>query len=295
MKRALYDLHMHTAWSYDASADIDAYFQGARKFGVSCIAITDHHVIDALEEVRRVAVDYPEVRWIRAAELTVTTSFGSIDLLCYGLPAKTPSALQKVFNSYHQWQQECGAAISAGAVKIGIPYDDATRLELLKSYRPERVFPVQGATHVKYAHQRDFFIERGFVKDAEEYNSCMQSIREAVAHPPYPHVDDVIPAVKDVGGVVVIAHPYGYFKEYDLNRMDTLRKVCYLDGIECAHPRVPHEFTDLYRAYCQTNELVSTGGSDTHQTEDIENNFANHIGSPDWLGELLSLLESRRP
>ena len=95
---ALYDLHLHSGWSYDATARGEAYFVAARRYGVRCLAITDHHLIDGLDEIHTVARNYPEVRVIRAAELTVTTEFGAIDLLCYGLPDAIPPALQKVLH-----------------------------------------------------------------------------------------------------------------------------------------------------------------------------------------------------
>ena len=51
----LYDLHLHTYWSYDATANPENYFRRAREIGVRCLAIADHHVLDSLEEVMEIA------------------------------------------------------------------------------------------------------------------------------------------------------------------------------------------------------------------------------------------------
>ena len=81
---ATYDLHLHTYWSYDAEATPVNHFKRARELGVKCITITEHHVLDSLPEVLEIAQDFPEVKMIPSAELTVTASIGAVDLLCYG-------------------------------------------------------------------------------------------------------------------------------------------------------------------------------------------------------------------
>lgn len=246
---AIYDLHLHTRWSYDATANPRRYFEEACRRGVRCIAITEHHVLDSLGEVMAIAKDFPDVRAIPAAELTVTASLGTFDLLCYGLPrAPFPPALEKVLQEYHRWQREYGTAICAGVRALGHDFTDEHRLELLRTYRPAEAITLQGATHVKNAILRRYFVQRGFIRSDEEYDPFMQRARQAVPFPSYPSVTSVIPAVKAGGSQVAIAHPYGYFAGADESRMDAIREECRLDGIECAHKSVPPEYTQRYRA-----------------------------------------------
>ncbi len=295
----LYDLHLHTYWSYDATTNLENYFKRARELGVHCLAITDHHVLDSLEEVLEIAQDYPDVRTIPAAELTVTTSIGSVDLLCYGFPRKFPEELQKVLDMYHAWQQAAGEARSKGLQALGYDFTDAHRLELLESYRPSKAIELQGNTHVKNAVLRNYFIERGFIAGEEEYSALMNRARKIVRFPPYPDVADVVPVVKQLGVLVAIAHPHGYFNGYDISRMDTLREECCLDGIECINKKmVPPECTQLYREYCVQHGLFSVAGSDCHSDEDIQDVFAHHKGFPHhegsdkWLDEFLGRLDT---
>lgn len=290
---ALYDLHLHTGWSYDATATVEPYFEAAQRLGVRCLAITDHHVIDGLNEAQEVARKYPDVRLIRAAELTVSCEFGSIDLLCYGLPETIPSALQKVLDEYHQWQQATGASISAKVQALGFSFTDQQRRELLATYRPAKALAVQGATHVRNALLRDHFVAQGFIKTPEEFGEFMERAREHAISPKYPDVSRVIPAVKAAGGLIAIAHPFGYFRKHDLKHMDALRELFQLDGIECAHPKVPPEYGALYRAYCEQHGLFSTGGSDCHDESAIEPKFARHGGPAEWLDEFLTAIDNR--
>lgn len=287
---ALYDLHLHTAWSYDATANAAAYFTAASRCAVRCLAITDHHLTDGWDDARAAARTYPEVRLIPAAELTVTTKFGYVDLLCYGLPETTPLALQAVLDAYRQWQQETGAAISAGVQALGLSFSDQQRQELLASYRPASVIARQGVTHVRNAVLRDHFLAQGFIHTADEYGPFMQRVRQQVPMPPYPAVERVVDAVKGGGGLIVIAHPVNYFHQHDLVRMDALCDICRLDGIECAHPSVPPELGARYRAYCERHGMFSTGGSDCHLESDIAEKFARHGGPAAWLDEFLARL-----
>ncbi|MEX0886656.1 MAG: PHP domain-containing protein [Phycisphaeraceae bacterium] len=288
---ASYDLHLHTCFSYDGQAQAAEHFARARELGVGVIAITEHHNMDSLDEVRDAAARSPGVRAIPAAELTVTTSsFGNVDLLCYGLPIAPRGKLEAVLHAYHDWQREAGAKLSAGLVALGCDFDDARRLELLKTYRPERAIARQGATHVKNGVLRDYVIERGWADDEGGYGELMRRAHEAVTPPPYPDPAMVADAVHDVGGVVAIAHPQRYFQGADRERMDALRIECGLDAIECAHPSVEPEYGAVYEAYCGEHGLLCVAGSDCHDTRAVERNFARHGGKAGWAEALLERL-----
>jgi predicted metal-dependent phosphoesterase TrpH len=299
---AQYDLHMHTYWSYDATAEIRPYFERARALGLRCIAITEHHNIDSFGEIAKVAADFPDIRWIPSAELTVTTSFDSVDLLCYGLPLNPTGELAAVLEEYNTWQQAAGDRISKGMMAIGQPFDRNELLSLLHTFRPERVIARQGATHLPMNRLREYFIQRGYVRTPEEFIELNRRRAEVSAPNPYPAVERVVSAVKAAGGLVVIAHPQPYFQGANLKRMDRLREECALDGIECAHKSVSREMTDFYRQYCIQHGLLSTGGSDSHHSQHLapddskppqDRYFAHHIGKPEWLDEFLERLDSR--
>ena len=287
---AQYDLHLHTYWSYDAAARVESHFERARELGVRCIAITDHHSLDSLAESRECAKKYPDVVAIPAAELTVTTSIGSVDLLCYGFPREFSPDLQRLLDSYHTWQLEAGGAWSKGLLALGYDFGDADRLRLLESYRPPHVIAVQGNILANNGLLRDHCVERGFIADADAYDELTDRVREQAPFPPYPRVEEVIPTVKASGAKVAIAHPHGYFRKGDRETMDALARECQLDGIECAHHSIPVEYTPLYRQYCVEYGLFSVAGSDSHHERHVREVFARHGGADDWLEEFLGCL-----
>ena len=293
MNAASYDLHLHTCWSYDATAEPASYLRHAHASGMRALAITDHHVMDSLPEVQQAARAFPAIRLIPAAELTVTTSLGPIDLVCLGFaPALTP-ALQAVLDVYHQWQRDFGAALVRGMQALGFDWTQRHRHDLLESYRPRRTLALQGWTHVKNELQRDEFIRRGFIASDQDYGPLLGRARKAAGAPPYPAAGDVVPALSAAGVLKVIAHPHGYFAGADPIRMDSLCAECALDGIECAHPATPLEFTPRYREYCLRHGLVSTAGSDCHGEDDVAPLLGRHGGAEEWLDEVLARLDGR--
>jgi predicted metal-dependent phosphoesterase TrpH len=287
---AQYDLHLHSYWSYDATAEVEDHFKRARELGVRYIAIADHHVMDAFAQVLECAKRYPEVTAILSSEITVTTSVGGIDLLCYGFPRELTPPLQELVDFHHDWQRATGAAWSKGLQASGYDFSDADRLALLYTYRPAHVIALQGNTHVKNGVLSDYCVDHGFIASSEEYYDLKVRMRKEVPSPPYPPVDEVLPVLKEAGIKVAIAHPHGYFNQGDRARMDTLRQECQLDGIECAHRQVPPGFTLIYREYCVEHGLFSVGGSDSHTVGDIQELFAGHGGADEWLDEFLGCL-----
>jgi len=295
----IYDLHLHTWWSYDATTDPEAYFRRGRELGLRCLAITDHHVTDSRDEVAAIAARYPEIRWVPSAELTVTCFRGAVDLLCYNLPAAAPPGLRQVLNAYHSWQQETGAAMTQALQTLGYDYTETHRREVLESYRPAKAIAVQGLTHVKNAVLKDYFRQRGFAATDEEHADLLRRARDAAHFPLYPAVDFVVPAVKEAGGLVAIAHPFKYFGGCDRDIMDRLCRDCQLDGIECANGKnVPADHVHLYRQYCVERGLFSTVGSDCHAPEALDGQlafrgpeFAPYRGQNDWLDEFMARLD----
>lgn len=285
---ALFDLHLHTCWSYDAFSRPADYFRFAMEKKVRAIAVTDHHLMDGYSEVLKAAAAYPETGWIAGAELTVHCPLGNFDLVCLNLPLRPGPELAAVFELYRNWQVAFGTAFSRNCCERGYAFDDEARLELLRSYRPPEAIGRQGNTHVRNGIVRQYFLDRGFCSDEAQFNTMRQTFTDM---PDYPEYDRVIPAVKKAGGVVVIAHPFGYFLKDDRGRMDELREMFMLDGIECAHHSVPEEMTPFYRAYCRGHGLLSSGGSDLHRP--VFEDFARHCGKTEWLDELLERVELR--
>ena len=282
-----FDLHLHTEWSYDAENHIEEYFSVARKNGLRAIAITDHHLMDGYGEVLETAAKYPEVGYLSGGELTVHCDMGDIDLVCLNLPRRPTPELVKLFDVYRKWQQAYGHALSENFCARGFQLDDAARMKLLESYRPAKAIAKQGNSHVQYRALWNYCVQHGFCKDKAEYDKIRRTFTDL---PDYPSYELVIPAVKKAGGVIIMAHPLGYFPCDDTRSLDRLHELFGFDGIECSQMRVTAEMSRFYRDYCLKRKLLSSAGSDLHNTVN-EEKFGVTFAEERWLDEILERVE----
>jgi len=290
MPRASYDLHVHTCYSYDATAPVREVFTAARQVGVRVVAITDHHIVDGLPEARQISAEFPDVTCVIGAELTVHGSIGATDMVCLGFTDASIAALGEVWDAYHEWQREYGDAICRGMQALGHDYTRTQRVELLRSYRPPITLQMQGATHVANKMQREYFIERGFIETPEQYGEVLAEAGKLVPRPNYPAAEFVLPPVKAQGVLVAIAHPTGYFQRDAPDRMALLADELLLDGVECAHPGVPPELTPVYRQWCLDRGLLSTAGTDPHWEGTVRQSLGMHLGEQSWWPEIAARL-----
>ncbi|MBE7465333.1 MAG: PHP domain-containing protein [Planctomycetes bacterium] len=290
---APFDLHNHTYWSYDAATHPDTYFRRARELGMRALAVTEHHHLLSWPELQIGARAYPDIRLIRAAEVSVTSSVGAVDLLCYGIPEGPHAALDALFAASRKWEHANGASISSGLEILGFPFTEADRLRLMLTYRPAHAVAAHGPTHIKNGVLRAYLVARGVIGSEAQYDELRARIRALTKPAAYPPAAEVVPVLKAAGVLVALAHPHGYFNQGDRARMDTLRAELQLDGIECAHPGVPPEFTPVYRAYCVEHGLVSVGGTDNHSDEEAHAHLGRHLGAAEWLAEFLERLDRK--
>ena len=285
---SVYDLHLHSCWSYDARNLPEVYFRKAKEVGAKAFAITDHHNFDVIPSMFELAKQYPGVPFFTGAELTAATPFGEMDFVCLGLPKEPSPELKKLNEELHVYCNLFGEAIGKMVEKLGYSFTAEDRRAIMKTYRPESVLDFQGDTHVNTELLGDYFTERGIVSSRKEWNEIMWLNPEFTQfHPKLPSADHVAEIIHKAGGIILIAHPFHYFNDKDLKRMDALREYVNFDGIECAHPTTPRENSFFYRDYCIRHKLLSSGGSDTHGVfENMKNNPFGHIGPAYWLDEI---------
>ena len=284
-----YCLHNHSYWSYDAYASPKEYFEAAKKKGVKFFAITEHNNLDSQREFREIAINYPQITFIgNAVEFTVLTSIGAVDLVCYNLPS-TAFGLLDMFKN---WQINAGKSFCLACQSLGFNFTDEDRKRLLETYRPPHTIAKQGVTTLKWSIWRKYFIQQGWLDKKTTYQEILKKLHGTGHFLPSLSAEKIVPQLKQFGALIVIAHPAKYFNGCDYARMDKLVAECQLSGIECAQPKIPAELTPRYREYCIANNLLSTAGSDSHETKDLEKDFGEHLGEEVWLEEFLDRIQT---
>lgn len=90
----------------------------------------------------------------------------------------------------------------------------------------------------------------------------------------WPTVSQISDFAKQVGGVAILAHPYGY-GNLEVSPIQLMKEAVAagVDGIECMHGfNEPDEVEKIYK-FCYENDLLITAGSDTHDFYSLQGNL----------------------
>lgn len=249
------DLHMHTSIS-DNSLSIADVMMLAKVRGLTHIAITDHDTTLGLEEAIRLgkennigvvpgieisAYDYRRNRRAHILGLFVEPGHPALEKLC------TPLVQNRKNASYQMVK-----ILTAAGYEIS--WDDVLRYE--------------GGTGVFKQHIMHALMDKGYCEGI--YGDLYQKLfrrgstpeTSGIAYIPLSYVDAVkaIQAVREAGGIPVLAHP-GQLDNFDA--IDEWAEAG-LEGIEVFHPSHSEEDRQKSLAYAWKHDLFITGGSDFH-------------------------------
>jgi predicted metal-dependent phosphoesterase TrpH len=250
------DLHCHTKAS-DNSLSIFEVIDLARREGVTHLAITDHDTTKGLEAAARIG-DKLGVTIIPGIEISaydlkrdarahllgfhVTPNHPALDALCKPL-------IEKRHKASHEMTQkliEAGYEITWGQVQ---------------QY-------AAGGTGVYKQHIMHALMEKGYTSSIYSdlykklFSRCEGGQDPGIAYVPLQYIDmfDAIGAIREAGGVPVLAHPTQF------NSWEAIPEwfEAGLEGIEVWHPLHDEADEKLARQYAQRFNLVQTGGTDFH-------------------------------
>lgn len=252
------DLHIHSSIS-DCNYSIEDIMKKAKENGVTHISITDHDTILGVEEalkqgekygievipgVEISAYDYKRGRKVHI--LGYKNLGENVEKICEEIPQKREELSKKYFDEIKKkgydisWERIKNYSGKTGVFKQHIVID------LIKQGYTEKIY---GELYQK------LFKEETSIKDME-----------------YIDVYKVIQAIKQDGGIAIMAHPAIYKNEELIEEL-----IPYgLDGIEVYHPKHSLENINLLKDITKRNNLLSTGGTDFHG--DIDSKYIE-IGS----------------
>ncbi|HOX09636.1 MAG TPA: PHP domain-containing protein [Candidatus Omnitrophota bacterium] len=242
----LADLHVHTRLS-DGTFTPAEVVEGAKKAGLSCIAITDHDCVDAIAPARKAARG-KGIEIIPGVEMTAQEKSREVHILGYYPDIEDARFLRKL-KAIRQNRVDRAYKIIEKLRKYDIFLD------------PEAVFKLSGPGSVGRMHIASALEERGYVSSIKEaFNRYIGDKGPCyVAHYEI-KAKDAIAELKRVGAVVVFAHPQLMGGE------DLIPKfVKYgLDGLEAFHSEQSRSVARKFSEIAAENGLLVTGGSDCH-------------------------------
>ena len=246
------DLHCHTTCS-DGTDSPSELVRKAKELGLRAVAVTDHDTFRGHMEGYLACLRL-QMEFVPGVELSSVHMREHIHLLAYYADEHGRSLREllgrAVYEREHRNEQMVQRMHDAG-----YPIDmDALREE----------FP--GQSILGRPHIAEFLMRRGYVKSIREGVVSLMG-KDGPFHVPRYHVPllDYIRAVREAGGVPVIAHLYQY-RMTDDERRQMIRdaKDAGLLGLEGMYSTYDKDQQETVFAFAKEFGLICTGGSDYH-------------------------------
>ena len=245
------DLHVHTTAS-DGQFSPSQIIQMAVDKGLSRIAITDHDTAAGLEEAKAAAQEL-KINFVAGTELNISFPTGEFHLLGLGFTNISPS-LNEIFEDLVKSRQKRNENIISKMQKDGVQIS----LEEVQKDYPDTIL---GRPH--FAAE---LVKKKVVKNRQmAFDKYLAKGRPWYVDRVGANLDQAIVAIKESGGVPVVAHPMSLYLSWG-KLPETLQNFSErgIAGIEAYHPGA--RMTECLRLeeLARKIGLFVTAGSDFH-------------------------------
>lgn len=245
------DLHVHTTAS-DGQYSPTELIQKAAEKNIKVIAITDHDTVAGLEE-GKIAAQKAGITLVPGTELNINSPTGEFHLLGLGFKTVSPS-LTKILEDLVRNREARNLEIIGKIQEAGF---DLTLEEMQED------FP---NTIIGRPHFAAEMVKKKIVRNRQAaFNNYLAKGRPWYVPRVGANLDEAIMAIKDSGGVPVIAHPMSLYLSWG-KLPDTLQNYHErgIEGLEAFHPGA--RVTECLRLEELGRKLgyFITAGSDFH-------------------------------
>ncbi len=262
-----WDIHCHTVFSDGTETPLTLLRQ-AKALGLHGVAISDHDTTagwqEALDASREVGLPL-----LRGTEITAADDDVSVHMLAFQYDP-TNVRIREMFASTRAARlRRSQRMVALIAQDYPITWEDV----LAQTREGER-------TTVGRPHIADALVAAGVYRNrSEAFSGAVSSTAKYYLPTPSPTTHEVVAAVKDAGGVIVIAHAGDPQRNRNLLSDRQIGRLIDegLDGLEVWHRGNPPEQRERLLGIAVKHDLLVTGGSDWHGK-----------GKPNKLGENLT-------
>lgn len=255
------DLHMHTSAS-DGTWTAEEVIEEIIKNNIKIFSVTDHNTIENVELIMELAKQ-ADLACIPGVEIDTSYNGGNFHILGYGIDIHDDALLNLISRNKALMEEKDEESIKFLYNK-GL---DVSSLE----YEEYHNNAARGGWKAL-----NYLIDKGICKTTRDFFPLFEGWGNPFEKMKFPDPKEVISAVKNAGGIAVLAHPGASFYRLDFQSLVAAMVEEGIMGIECYHPENNTQVTKYCEEFCKVNKLVITGGSDCHGT------FFNHrkIGVP---------------
>ena len=241
------DLHIHTYFSDGASSPQEVV-NDALVAGLSCIAITDHDIVQGVAFAIEAALPHA-LEVVPGIELSSEFENCDIHILGYFIDYKQGLLLEKI-DVFLDARMERMKKMIMKLKNVGV--DNIEFEEVCALTRSRAV----GRAHLAVLLQQKGWVPN--IKSAFEKYIGPECPGYAPKYKQTPF--EAIELIRSCGGVAVMAHPMLTQKDELIPRF----VAAGLKGLEVYYPNCMDKVTQFYERIAQKNGLIATGGSDSH-------------------------------
>ncbi|MBT1180590.1 PHP domain-containing protein [Bifidobacterium sp. CP2] len=262
-----WDLHCHTVFS-DGTRTPAQMVDEARRRGLHGVAITDHDTAAGWPDAERAAHE-AGLPLIRGTEITADDDGVSVHMLGFQYDPRNVRISQLFASTRKARLERTKHMVERMAEDLPITWESV--LAQVKE---------GGRTTVGRPHIADALVAAGVYRTrSEAFADAVSAGSKYYIPTPSPTTHEVVRAVGEAGGVVVIAHAGDPSRNRRLLTDAQIEALIEegLDGLEIWHRGNPPEQRERLLAIARRHGLLVTGGSDWHGA-----------GKPNVLGENLT-------
>ena len=245
------DLHMHTNAS-DGTWSPEEVIENVIKNNIEIFAIADHDETRNILETERLANEN-NLEFIRCIEFSAKAFDLECHILGYDVDIYDETLIKRMEKTRRNKYNRETRLIEMLVKDYGFKN---VSVEEFEEYRRNNI---DGVPSIKYLE------EKGIAKNLTEFTHYKEKV---VLSPDedLPPAEEIIPMIKNAGGVTVLAHPSYHFPKsvMPIGQLDFFKDLN-IDGIECyCTYNKPEENFKYYVDYCKKHNIAISGGSDCH-------------------------------
>jgi len=243
------DLHMHT-WYSDGMYSPEEVILKAKQAGLSAISITDHDIVDAIDEAIEIGREHG-IDIIPGVEISAEHKAKEAHILAYFIDHKNEELLEYLKNFRKERVIRAKKIVTRlNEMNISITFDEV--LSKVKGANASI-----GRPHIAMALVDGSYVANYF----DAFNKYIGDDKPAYVKKPNISVSDAVKLIGKSGGLSFIAHP-GRSLRNSNNIYEFIEAG--IDGIEIIHPSHTEFDTAFYQDLASQYFLLESGGSDFH-------------------------------
>lgn len=257
------DLHTHSVLS-DGSDTPTELVEKAAAAGLDVVALTDHDIVAGWDEAIEAAERF-KITVVRGTEFSTTNEDRGQHLLGYNFDPSHP-AIAEILRRGASSRKDRAVALFDRLDSLRLPVD--------REYVTSLAGGIPSRKHVAAG-----MVKEGYVAtDDQAFAEWLNEGRPAYVQRYRPTIEDAILAIRDAGGVSVIAHPCDDRGEHPITETRFAELTAAgLNGIEVDHQKHNSEVRAKLRSIAKDLGLAATGSSDYHGSRKTDHDLGCNL------------------